>query len=276
MWATQIKDFRKYGLNLSGDFAGMCGLAVVLNHALLSLDPTLFKVRYRISEENGDAQVAFSLLEHIPITDKTENLINATQKARWNQCMSSRGKIFKTQKCLTPSDIRNIHSLYDSFCHCLKQPFLDIPSDLGKVVLMRDGTLKAMKPIKDGEIITSVPTSKCETFDNPRIWIGIISGYILKKPWPFCGFGGFVQWHNKNFNCRMTCHSSSIVIIATQNINVKDPIICCENFCKLSAGPTDVNLDTIRSIAQKLCETGSQTRAREKRQLLPMEDENNE
>ena len=263
IWKAKIGNFEKYGLTLQGEFAGTLGMATILNHVLTHFDASLFKVKYREMPEYGSNTSVSSLLELSPLEDEKACCFEAKTKAVWNQAMSSRGKVFKKQKYICKEDIQYIRNLYNSFTKSLRdKPFYDIPSDLGNVVLMKNGKLEAIKPLLVGEVITYVPITKCETFSNPRVWVGSISGNILKKPWPFCGFGGFVQWGSEeSSNCMMKTIGSFIALFATKSIRVKDTIICKKTwFERYETGDLE-DFARIKAIVKRLYQVSAQTRS---------------
>ena len=261
LWETQIGNFASYGLTLTGQFTGQYGMAVILFHVLSSFNNSLFKLRYRKLAEYGSSIGVSSLLEVFPTAESKPCSFDSVQKARWNQFMSSRGKIFKTQKFLTQHDINSIRDLYQSFTCFIKMPFYEIPSDTGKVVLMKDGKLVAADFIEKDQLITYVPLTKCETFSNPRVWIGSVQGTILKKAWPFCGFGGFAQWGSKaEANCMMKSISSFIALFATKPIPTNNPIICENNILQRRTATDIEDSTSIKSIVEQICKSSPQTR----------------
>ena len=263
-WETQIGNLELFGLSLSGRFSGLHGMAVILNHVFSRFNPTAFKARYCKLPEYDKTTSVSSVLEVFP-NDTNAYSFDSTDKARWNQLMSSRGRTFKTQKFLTHSDIVCIHSLFQKFCSCVEKPFHEIPSDLGNVILMKDGKLVAAKSIEIGEIITYVPLTKCDTFDNPCIYFGQVNGFILKKAWPFCGFGGFAQWGNEaNSNCSMKTISSFVALFATKRINKNDPIVCINNFIQRPRRTVVDDIKLIKQIVVDLLNFTSRTRAEDK------------
>ena len=264
LWEAQIGNFESYGLNLRGRFVGAHGMAVVLNHVISCFDTSLFKLKYReLPEYSKITKTVSSLLEVFPVNNPKACSFDDAVKARWNQFMSSRGRYFKTQKYITQQDISSIYDLHHKFCSCIEKPFYEFPSDLGKVILMKDGTLVAADFIGVDEIITYVPLTKCETFSNPRIWVGSLQGSVLKKAWPFCGFGGFAQWANKaNSNCMMKNIGSFVALFATKSISKKEKIVCLKSFVERS-GTDGIEDDPVRikSFVTRLFGTTPKTRA---------------
>jgi len=231
LWELDIRSFPQYGLTFSGQFIGERGMAVVLNHVLTSFDNSLYEIKYRGLVEYGTDTNVTSLLEVFPTENPKGYSFDDATKLRWNRVMSTRGKNFKTQKYLTEEDISCIRGLYVNFSNYVQKPYHDIPSDTGLVVLTKDGHLTATNDIPTGTIITCVPLTKCETFSNPRVWIGPIQGTVIKKAWPFCGFGGFARWDDESkSNCRMKTVGSYIALVATKPISKGDTVVCFKNW----------------------------------------------
>ena len=66
-WETRIGDFSRYGLNLSGNYSGERGMAVVLSHVFSSFKSVKFRARYGKLLDYGDAATVSSQLEVFPI-----------------------------------------------------------------------------------------------------------------------------------------------------------------------------------------------------------------
>jgi len=112
--------------------------------------------------------------------------------------MSSKGEIFKTKEFISEKDEQDIRGILQEFVQVVKVPFHEIPSDTGKVILNKDGKLVAAADIKEEGIITYVPHTKCETISNMQVKIDSDHQVTLvKKLFPFCGFGAFVQWERQ-------------------------------------------------------------------------------
>ena len=262
LWETKIGNFEEYGLKLQGHFSGLYGMEVILNYVLFNFDTSLFKLKFRDLPEYRKVTNVSSLLEAFPADNPETYCVDDVVKARWNQCVSSQGRNFKSKKFLTPDDIKSIRGMYSKFTDHIERPFYDIPSDLGKVLLMKDGKLVAAKSIKPDEIITYVPLTKCETFSNPRVWVGSVQGTVIKKAWPFCGFGGFTQWGSKaKSNCMMQTTGSFVALFATKSISFEEQIVCEKKWEERSKDDINQDVNWIKSFVKNLSETLPKTRS---------------
>jgi len=203
-WETQIGSFEKYGLQLKGRYSGVNGMAEILHYVFTNIPDSLYNLKYRKLAHYIENDQVTSLLEVFPSCDPNWCLFDADHNRKWNRKMTEQGKNFKLKKGLVQKEIGDIRDFLPEIKNNIKEPFYQIPSDTGKTVLRKDGTLVAAQDIKEGQEITYVPHTLCETISNQRVLIDTFAVTLVKKAFPFCGLGGFVGWvKQKEAKCVM-------------------------------------------------------------------------
>jgi len=235
LWETVIdEEFEKYGaLGVKGEYSGANGMAELLCNVVKHFDTSLFTFRHCILDEFMVNNDVCNLLEVYPKFEPDLFSKIEKHKTSWNRNISHHGGEYKKYQILTQHEIDKIRKQFDDFKTVINMsPLYPIPSDTGRVILLKDGTLVAAESFGENVEITSVPISNCVTFNNPTVSIGPLRATVLKKAFPFCGFGGFVRietnnTHKNKVNCEMRIQSStSIVLVSTRHIHVQEPIVC--------------------------------------------------
>ena len=235
LWELTLRDYSKFGLEgLSGYFTGESGMSTILHYVFKKFEHSLYKVKHFVLSSFSPKNIVTNTLEVFPsLHDETTETYYDTMKKAWNRIMTNTGKMLMIQRSLTAENIKLFASMLQDFIHGRNTIIHEIPSDTGLVALRNDGKLIATKSIDKGVLITYVPITKHEMFDNQRIWVNSVQGSIVKKISPFCGFGGFVGFHRTKFNCSMMTAGEKgnfVGLVATEDISA-DEILTCDRAC---------------------------------------------